>query len=114
MKNAIQANGDTLVVTSGGAIAAGAGVLNGSLFGVAMNSAAGAGERVTLALRGVYELPKVGSQAWTVGAPIYWTGTACTTTAGTNKMIGWAWEAVGAGPGETLGKVCLNGAVVTP
>lgn len=107
------APGDTLTITSAGAVASGAGVLNGSLFGVALNAAAAAGETVVLALRGVFSLPKVGSQAWTVGSPIYWNGTACTNVAGSNKLIGWAYEAVGSGAGETVGKVALNGGVVT-
>jgi predicted RecA/RadA family phage recombinase len=105
--------GDVITITSAGAVTAGSLVLQGSLGGVALNAAAGAGEPVSIALTGVFSLPKTGSQAWAIGAPIYWTGSACTTVASTNKMIGAAWEIVGSGAGETVGKVRLNGGVVT-
>jgi predicted RecA/RadA family phage recombinase len=105
------APGETLTITSAGAIASGAGVLNGLFFGVALNAAAGAGETVVLATTGVFSLPKVGSQAWTVGAAVFWTGTACTAVGGSgNVFIGNAVEAVADGAGDTIGKVRLNGA----
>jgi predicted RecA/RadA family phage recombinase len=110
MKNFVSV-GNTLTITAGADIASGAGVLVGSLFGVAAGAIANGAEGV-INLTGVYDLPKVGSQAWTVGALIYWTGTACTTTASTNKLIGVAVAAVGSGAGETTGRVRLNGAGV--
>ncbi|PQO22050.1 hypothetical protein C2I36_14990, partial [Rhodobacteraceae bacterium WD3A24] len=60
------------------------------------------------------DLPKVGSQAWTVGAKIYWDGSACTTddATGSNPLIGVAAAAVGSGADETTGRVRLNGAAV--
>lgn len=105
--------GDVMTITSAGAVTAGAVVLQGSLAGVALNAASGAGQSVNVALTGVFSLPKTGSQAWTVGVPIYWTGTAATTVASTNKMIGTAWEAVTDAAGNTIGKVRLNGGAVT-
>jgi predicted RecA/RadA family phage recombinase len=111
MKNFVAA-GDTLTITAGADIASGAGVLVGSLFGVAAGAIANGAQGV-INLAGVYDLPKPGSQAWTVGALVYWTGTACTTTASTNKLIGVAVAAVGSGAGETTGRVRLNGAGVT-
>jgi predicted RecA/RadA family phage recombinase len=111
MKNFVAA-GDTLTITAGADIASGAGVLVGSLFGVAAGAIANGAQGV-INLTGVYDLPKAGSQAWTVGALVYWTGTACTTTASTNKLIGVAVAAVGSGAGETTGRVRLNGAGVT-
>jgi predicted RecA/RadA family phage recombinase len=105
--------GDVMTITSAGAVTAGSLVLQGSLAGVALNGATGAGQDVNIALTGVFSLPKTGSQAWAIGAPIYWTGTAATTTASTNKMIGSAWEIVAGGAGDTIGKVRLNGGVVT-
>lgn len=110
MKNFVQP-GDTIKIVSTGVVAAGALVLQGSLAGVAINGATGAGQEVELALTGVYRLPKTSAQAWTVGAPIYWTGTECTTTASTNKMIGTAY-AVADNPSAT-GLVRLNGGAVT-
>lgn len=111
MKNFV-AVGNTLTITAGADIASGAGVLVGSLFGVAAGDIANGAEGV-INLTGIYDLPKVGSQAWTVGALIYWNGTACTTAASTNKLIGVAAAAVGSGAGETVGRVRLNGAGVT-
>lgn len=109
MKNFIQ-RGDVLEITAGADIAAGAGVKVGVLFGVATGAIAN-GAKGTINLTGVYSLPKVGSQAWSVGAAIYWNGTACTTatTAG-NLLIGTAWEDVGGAAGATTGVVRLNGA----
>jgi predicted RecA/RadA family phage recombinase len=112
MKSAI-ASGDFLIITATANILAGAGVLLGSLFGVATTDIAN-GAQGSIALTGIFDLPKVDSQTWTVGAPIYWTGTACTTVASTNKMIGCAAAAVGGGAGLTIGRVRLNGAAVTP
>lgn len=111
MKNYV-ARGDAITITAGADIASGDGVLVGSLFGVAAGDIANGAEGV-INLTGVYDLPKTASQAWTVGALIYWTGTACTNVASTNKLIGVAVEAVGGTAGETIGRVRLNGAGVT-
>lgn len=111
MKNYVAA-GDKLTFTAAADYASGAGVLLGSLFGVAQGAIVNGGQG-TIALTGVYDLTKVGSQAWTVGALIYWTGTACTNVASTNKLIGVAVAAVGSGAGETTGRVRLNGAGIT-
>jgi predicted RecA/RadA family phage recombinase len=58
----------------------------------------------------VFDLKKVGSQAWAVGDKIYWDNTAkqATKTATDNTLIGAAIEAVGNGAGETVGRVRLN------
>jgi predicted RecA/RadA family phage recombinase len=111
MKNYIQP-GDRVGVPAPANVASGAGVLVGSLFGVAIADAL-SGAEVQIAVSGVFDLPKVGSQAWTVGSLIYWTGTACTNVASTNKLIGVAVAAVGSGAGETIGRVRLNGAGIT-
>lgn len=111
MKN-FKGQGNTLNWNNGtgGAIAAGAGVLVGKLFGIASGDIAD-GEDGVLNLVGEYDLPKAGSQAWTVGAKVFWDDTAknCTTTATSNTFIGAATVAVGSGAGETLGTVRLNG-----
>lgn len=111
MKNYIQP-GDRVGIPAPANVLAGAGVLSNSLFGVAINDAL-SGANVEIAVTGVFDLPKVGSQAWLVGALIYWNGTACTNVASTNKLIGVAVAAVGSGAGETIGRVRLNGAGVT-
>lgn len=112
MKNFIQP-GDVLSLTAPYAVVAGAGLLVGSIFGVAVSAAAN-GAAVETAVTGVFDLAKAGSQAWTVGARIYWDDAAkvCTTNAaaGANKLIGVAVAAVGSGAGETIGRVRLTAA----
>jgi predicted RecA/RadA family phage recombinase len=110
MKNFVQP-GHTMTVAAPYAVASGAGCLVGSLFGVA-SAAASSGADVEIVTEGVFDLVKAGSQAWTVGARIYWDDTAnvCTTTAASNKLIGVAAAAVGSGAGETIGRVRLTAA----
>ena len=93
------------VTTSGHA------VLIGSLFGIA-ESAAAIGDPLVLAMNGIYDLPKTASQAWTVGQLIYWdvATSRVTNVVATNKLIGVAVLAVGAGAGETTGRVRLSAA----
>lgn len=109
MKNFVQA-GDTIVVPAPAAVASGAGVLVGNIFGVAL-FAADNGADVPIKTRGVFELPKAGSQAWTVGARVYWDNgnNRCTNVATGNYPIGVATVAVGNGAGETTGTVRLDG-----
>ncbi len=61
--------------------------------------------------RGVISYTKPGSQAWAEGVKVYWDDSAkkFTTTAGGNTLAGIAAEAVGAGAGETTGKIRLDG-----
>lgn len=110
MKNYVQP-GQTLTVAAPYALSSGDGALVGSLFGVA-SADADSGADVEIVTEGVFDLAKVGSQAWTVGARIYWddTNKYCTTTASTNKLIGVAVAAVGSGAGETTGRVRLSAA----
>jgi len=108
MRNFIQ-NGDVVTVAAPYLVASGAGALVGTLFGVAGYDAANAAD-VDLHTTGVYDLVKVGSQAWTVGVAIYWddTNKRCTTVSTDNTLIGKAMVAVGSGAGETVGRVLLN------
>lgn len=105
-------SGKTIAVPAPYTVTSGAGALVGSLFGVAQADAA-SGATVQLVTVGVFDLVKTASQAWTVGARIYWDDStkACTTTAATNKLIGVAVLAVGSGAGETTGRVRLSGAM---
>lgn len=114
MKNYIQ-GGDTLVLTAPANKTSGQGVLVGSIFGVAVHDAA-SGAALSIKTTGCYELTKVGSQAWTVGAPIYWdnANSRCTNVDEDTVLIGVAIEAVGSGANETLGKVRLNGSFGHP
>lgn len=112
MKNYVQP-GDVISVAAPANVAGGAGVLVGSIFGVAVTTAL-SGAAVEIATRGVFDLVKAGTQAWAVGDRIYWDNSAKVATtaaaAGANKLIGVATAAVGSGAGETIGRVYLTGA----
>jgi predicted RecA/RadA family phage recombinase len=111
MKNFIQ-EGDVIRMTAPYNVAAGAGLLVGSMFGVAQITAV-SGTLVDAAVEGIFVLPKA-TGAWTEGAKIYWDDTAknCTTTSSTNKLIGVAvMQTSGAMPlsGDATGTVALTG-----
>lgn len=108
MKNYVQP-GNTITVNAPADVLSGAGVLVGSIFGVASYDAL-SGQQVEIAVVGVFDMAKVSAQAWTAGARIYWDDTAknCTTTASTNKLIGVA-VADAANP-SAVGRVRLSGA----
>jgi len=110
MKNYVQP-GNTLTLTAPYVVTSGDGLLVGSIFGIASGTAA-LGDPVETALVGVFDITKVGSQAWTVGAKVYWddTNKRCTTVATDNTLIGVAVEAVASGTGDTIGRVRLNAA----
>jgi predicted RecA/RadA family phage recombinase len=63
------------------------------------------------AITGVFDLPKIGSQAWTEGAVVFWdeSNDRCTTAGAGNIQIGIAVDEVGSGAGETTGRVRLDG-----
>ena len=107
MRNFVQP-GNTITLTAPYAVASGDGLLVGSIFGIAAGVAA-LGEPVETALVGIFDITKVGSQAWTVGARVYWddTNKRCTTVATDNTLIGVA-VAAAANPSST-GRVRLNG-----
>ncbi len=108
MKNFVQP-GNTITLTAPYAVASGDGLLVGSIFGISAGAAA-LGEPVETALVGIFDITKVGSQAWTVGAKVYWddTNQRCPTVATDNPLIGVAVEAVASGAGDTIGRVRLN------
>jgi len=114
MKNFLS-QGNTLTFTAAAAYSSGDGVLLGSIFGVAAGDIAN-GDDGVLNLVGTYQLVKTASQAWTVGAAIYWDdgNSECTTVAEDNVLIGAAVAAVGSGAEETLGNVRLNGTFGVP
>jgi predicted RecA/RadA family phage recombinase len=102
--------GDVLEVTAPEATTSGDGTLVGLLFGVALHDADN-GAVVRIQTTGVFELPKVSAQAWTVGQLIYWDdGNDRCTTVDTNYAIGVA-TAVAANPSST-GHVRLLGQIV--
>lgn len=89
-------------------VAAGAGALVGSLFGVALN-AYKLNEQGVFGTCGIWELKKTNAQAWTAGQKVYWDNTAkeVTSTVGANTLIGVATVAA-LNPSAT-GRVRLNG-----
>lgn len=109
MKNYVQP-GENITLAAPYDVAAGAGALVGTVFGVAQDTVT-SGNDVVLVRRGVFDLAKTSAQAWTVGAKIYWddTNKVCTTTATSNTLIGAA-VAAAANPSAT-GRVLLDGAV---
>ena len=109
MKNYIQP-GNTIPLTAPAAVTSGTGVLIGSIFGIAAHDAA-SGDPVEVVTTGVFDLNKVGAQAWAVGDKIYWDNTnkRTTTVATDNTLIGIALGIVGIGADETTGRVRLNG-----
>ena len=100
MRNYVQPGG-TLTLTAPYAVASGDGLLVGSIFGVASGAAA-IGNAVEASTEGVYELAKVGAQAWTAGAAIHWDDAArkATSVSAGNSFIGYAVEGA-ANPSDT-------------
>ncbi len=109
MKNFVQPGEMITVAAPVGGILSGAGLLAGSLFGVAATSQP-EGDPVELATTGVYDLPKVSANTFAFGAKVYWDATAknCTSTATDNTLIGVAVAAAGNGAASV--RVRLNGA----
>ncbi len=93
--------GNRLTLTAPYAVASGAGLKVGNIFGVALSDAALNGT-VEAAVEDVYSLAKVSAQAWAVGDLIYWDDTAklATTSPTGNLLIGFA-TAVAANPSST-------------
>ena len=110
MKNFVQP-GDviTMTIPSGG-LAAGAGYLNGYLFGVAAVGGA-EGEEDEFSTRGVFDLPKKAGDTPAVGARLYWDATnhELTTTASGNTRVGVALKA--ALSGDATVRIRLDGLV---
>lgn len=100
----------TLVAPSGGVVTGQLYVIGG-LPVVALATAA-EGAQFEGKTTGEFDLPKVGSQAWTQGQRVNWnasTGAASTAATAGFFPIGVATVAVGSGAGETTGRVRLNG-----
>lgn len=93
MKNYIQP-GDTVTVPAPAKVTSGGLVVVGSLIGIAQFAAA-SGDPVEIATTGVFELPKVKAQAWTIGAKVYSApaGGLLTTVDTDNIFVGHALEA---------------------
>lgn len=81
--------------------------LLGTLIGIASTTQP-VGTPTAFSLVGVFEVPKVSAEAWTIGAAIYWDDTAkkFTSVVGTNTLAGNAWAAA-ANP-SAVGRVRLK------
>lgn len=90
-------------------IAAGTCVLLGTIVAF-FERAVLANELGTGKVAGVIKYTKAASQAWTIGAKVYWDDTAkeFTTTAGGNTLCGIAWAPAASGAGLVTGYVLLN------
>jgi predicted RecA/RadA family phage recombinase len=108
MKNYIQEGRMITVAAPAGGVTSGDGVVVGALFGVASKTAA-AGETVTIATIGVFDLPKLASAVIAAGDPVAWDDAAKQVNVpGTGRYpIGTAIEA--AGNGATIVRVRLDG-----
>ena len=104
------AEGLTQDVTVGANVTSGQLVLAGSLFGIAQHDAQ-SGAKCTLQLGGVWTLPKTNaaSNAFTVGAKVYWDNTngKATASSTSNTLIGVA--AAAAANTDAAANVRLNG-----
>jgi predicted RecA/RadA family phage recombinase len=111
MKNSIQP-GETLTLVAPAALTSGQ-LFRVGLIAAVASAAALSGAEVEGLTAGVFDVPKAGSQAWTVGQAIYGVGTttlvATTATTSGNIFLGVAVAAVGSGAGETVGRIRLNG-----
>ena len=109
MKNYIQP-GNTITLAAPAALTSGSGILVGAIFGIAAHDAA-SGENVETVTTGVFDLNKIGSQAWSGGDKVYWDNTnkRATKIATDNTLIGVCIGTVGSGADETTGRVRLNG-----
>ena len=108
MKNYVQ-KGENLTIAAPYDVTSGEGVKSGLIFGIASGDVE-SGDDVDLATVGVFDLPKVSTNTFAVGAAVYWDDTAqlVTSTAADNTKIGVAVEAVGNPSGSV--NVRLNGA----
>lgn len=104
-QNYIQ-DGDVIEITAGATITSGQMVKAGVLVGVALGSAA-SGEKVRIALEGVFTLPKA-SGGITVGAAVYHVAADnnLSTTASGNTFAGHAVEAAASGDATVKVRLC--------
>jgi predicted RecA/RadA family phage recombinase len=90
-QNFIQ-EGDQIEIPILAAVVTGAPVLYGTKLGIPLRSSTVVGEPVSHRFAGVFEFAKTTSEAWAVGAALYWNDTTkkLTTTASGNTLVAWA------------------------
>ncbi|CBS88988.1 DUF2190 family protein [Azospirillum lipoferum] len=108
MKNFVHNGASINVAAPAGGVTSGGGVIVGALFGVAATTAT-EGEPVSLAIVGVYELPKLGTAVIAAGGLVSWDATnhRCDAPGTGRYPIGAAIQAAGNGAGTV--KVRLDG-----
>ncbi len=106
-KNYIQPGEVLDYVVAGTSITSGSGVLIGTKLGVALKDGA-VGDTIAAAVKGVYSLPKLSTDAPAQGAALYWDNTnkRLTTTASGNTLAGYA--AAAAANGAATVNIALN------
>jgi predicted RecA/RadA family phage recombinase len=112
-KNFIQPGRVLSIAAPTGGVTTGVGVLIGSLFGVALQTAA-AGVSVDLHTEGIWSLAKTSAQAWAIGDKIYWDNVnkRCDNALAAGfRFIGYA-TAAAANP-SAVGTVRLAGGAAT-
>lgn len=114
-ENFIQPGESIECIAPGGGVVSGTPKQIGQMLIVPMVSA-DATVRFNGMIRGVFRVTKVGSQAWTEGAIVYWdAGNSRFTTVGTGNLragfavLGLATAMPGSGATETTGYVMLTG-----
>ena len=108
MKNFVQP-GENLTIPAPYNVLSGGVVIAAAIIGIAAGSAA-SGAPVDVATTGVFDVPKVGANAFTLGASVYWdsaTSLATTVSSGGNVKIGVAVAAAAASTGTV--RVRLSG-----
>ena len=103
MRNFVQP-GNAVTIPSPVTLAAGDPVVVGALRGVA-NGDAETGEPVVIATTGIFELDKVGADAFAVGDLAYVDGAGLATVADTGSEIGVAVRAAAAGSAKVFVRV---------
>lgn len=95
--------GDTITIPAPASVLSGFPVIAGDIKGIAQGDAA-SGAPVDVKTSGVWELPKVGANAFTLGGKVYWNAgdELATTTASGNTLLGVAVAAAGASTATVL------------
>jgi predicted RecA/RadA family phage recombinase len=105
-KNYIQP-GEVLDVTLSATITSGSGLLVGVRLGVALSDGV-SGDTIAVQVKGVFNLPKLGTDVVAQGAALYWDNTnkRLTTTSTSNTLAGYA-TAAASGTATTV-NIALN------
>jgi predicted RecA/RadA family phage recombinase len=97
-QNYIQDGRYGLEIPIGAAVVSGTPVLYGTKLGIPLRSETDTTQKVAHAFAGVWGIDKTTTEAWTVGAALYWNNTTkkLTTTSSGNTLVAWAADAADA------------------